>query len=128
MTDVRGPRCVSPRRTGRRTRIWRARRTACPATVLVFTDAFGLRPAVRDAADRVARAGYTVLVPNLFHRRGPAPVVELPAFIDAEARGELFARLRPALRELTPRRATADAGAYLRWLAERPEAADGRSR
>ncbi|GHE46077.1 dienelactone hydrolase family protein [Streptomyces thermocarboxydus] len=52
---------------------------ACPAdgaphpAVLVLTDAFGLRPAVREAADRLAGAGYTVLVPNLFHRRGPAP-------------------------------------------------------
>ncbi len=68
--------------------------------VLCLTDAFGVRPTVREAADRVARAGFTVLVPNLFHRRGPAPVVELPGFIDAEARGELFRRLRPALREI----------------------------
>jgi carboxymethylenebutenolidase len=93
--------------------------------VLCFTDAFGVRPTVREAADGLARAGYTVLVPNLFHRRGPAPVVELPGFIDGEARGQLFRLLRPALLELTPERATADAGAYLRYLAELPEAADG---
>ncbi|MGA5518253.1 dienelactone hydrolase family protein [Streptomyces pseudogriseolus] len=93
--------------------------------VLCFTDAFGVRPTVREAADRLARAGYTVLVPNLFHRRGPAPVAELPACIDGEARGELFRLLRPALEELTPERATADAGAYLRYLAGLPEAAAG---
>lgn len=126
MTDVRGTAVRVPTEDGAADAYLARPADGAPRpAVLVFTDAFGLRPAVRDAADRVARAGYTVLVPNLFHRRGPAPVVELPAFIDAEARGELFARLRPALRELTPRRATADAGAYLRWLAERPEAADG---
>ncbi|MEU3160926.1 dienelactone hydrolase family protein [Streptomyces griseoincarnatus] len=126
MTDVRGTEVRVP--TEDRTADAYLARPADGAprpAVLCFTDAFGVRPTVREAADRVARAGYTVLVPNLFHRRGPAPVVELPGFIDTEARGEVFRRLRPVMQELTPERATADAGAYLRWLAELPEAADG---
>lgn len=48
--------------------------------VLIWTDAFGLRPAFRDMAKRLAAEGYAVLVPNPFYRLGTAPVV--PAGID----------------------------------------------
>ncbi|MFC7887065.1 dienelactone hydrolase family protein [Streptomyces sp. NPDC057376] len=49
--------------------------------------AFGLRPRLREMADRLAGSGYTVLVPNVFHRNGRAPVAELPEFIDPAADG-----------------------------------------
>lgn len=93
--------------------------------VLVCTDAFGPRPRVREAADRLAREGYTVLVPHLLYRRGRAPVVELPEFIDDTARGRILRRLAPVMRQLTPERAMRDADAYLRWLAGCPAAAGG---
>ncbi|MFD7136671.1 dienelactone hydrolase family protein [Streptomyces sp. NPDC059894] len=93
--------------------------------VLLFQDAFGLRPHLRAMADRLAGAGYTVLVPNLFYRHGRAPVVELPEFIDPSARPEIFERLRPVMQSLTNDLAMRDAGAYLRWLAENPLVADG---
>jgi carboxymethylenebutenolidase len=93
--------------------------------VLFFMDAFGLRPQLRAMARRLAGAGYTVLVPNVFYRHGRAPVVELPGFIDAKARPELFRRLRPVMRSLTPERAVRDAGAWLRWLADSAAVADG---
>src|SRR5690606_21415116 len=90
--------------------------------VLFYTDAFGLRPAVRAMADRLAGAGHTVLVPNVFHRRGRAPVTEVPAFVDDRARGPVLRRMMPVMRQLTPERAMRDAGAYLRWLAACPAA------
>ncbi|MFC8361492.1 dienelactone hydrolase family protein [Streptomyces griseorubiginosus] len=93
--------------------------------VLVFQDAFGLRPQLRSMADRLAEAGYTVLVPNVFYRHGRAPVFDLPEFIDPGARPEIFERITPVMRALTPELAMRDAGVYLRWLAERPEVADG---
>jgi len=34
--------------------------------VLIWTDAFGLRPAMRDIGKRIAAEGYSVLVPNRF--------------------------------------------------------------
>lgn len=43
-----------------------------PAAIL-FVDAFGLRPAMRDMARRLARDGYTVLVPNPYYRSTRAP-------------------------------------------------------
>ncbi|WP_328656040.1 dienelactone hydrolase family protein [Streptomyces sp. NBC_00334] len=93
--------------------------------VLFYMDAFGLRPRLREMADRLAGAGYTVLVPNVFYRSGRAPVVELPGFIDPEARPEIFQHLGPIMKSLTPDRAVRDAGAYLEWLARTPAAADG---
>ncbi|MFJ2775869.1 MULTISPECIES: dienelactone hydrolase family protein [unclassified Kitasatospora] len=93
--------------------------------VLFYLDAFGLRPHIRAMADRLAAAGYTVLVPNVFYRHGRAPVVELPEFIAAGADPGLFERLGPIVGSLTPEQTERDADAYLRWLADSPLAADG---
>jgi carboxymethylenebutenolidase len=41
--------------------------------VLMYTDIMGIRPAFLIMAQRVADAGFTVLVPNLFYRRGAPP-------------------------------------------------------
>src|SRR5271169_1681098 len=43
------------------------------AGVLIWPDAFGLRPSMRDMAKRLAAEGYSVLVPNPFYRVGKAP-------------------------------------------------------
>jgi carboxymethylenebutenolidase len=94
--------------------------------VLVYVDAFGLRPHVKKMADRIAEAGYTVLVPNVFYRHGRAPVVELPDFIDPARRPEIFERLGPVMQSLTPDLAMRDADAYLRWLTASPLTSDGR--
>lgn len=93
--------------------------------VLLYMDAFGLRPHLEKMADRLAAAGYTVLVPNVFYRHGRAPVVELPYPIDPGSRPEIFERLGPIMRSLTPELAVRDAGAYLDWLAKSPLTVDG---
>ncbi|MEU1282868.1 dienelactone hydrolase family protein [Kitasatospora sp. NPDC005856] len=93
--------------------------------VILYMDAFGLRPHLERMADRLAAAGYTVLVPNVFHRAGRAPVVELPELIDLEQADELFGRIVPLLGTLTPEATAADAEAYLRWLDESPLVQDG---
>ncbi len=98
---------------------------AAHPAVLLFMDAFGLRPQLRSMADRLAAEGYAVLVPNVFYRHGRAPLFELPEFIDPGARPEIFERIMPLMRDLTNERAMRDAGAYLRWLAESPAVADG---
>ncbi|MFF4501159.1 dienelactone hydrolase family protein [Streptomyces sp. NPDC001401] len=88
--------------------------------VLLYMDAFGLRPHLRSMADRLASAGYTVLVPNVFYRHGRAPVVELPDFINPAERPEIIQALGPAARTLTPEGAMRDAAGYLDWLAASP--------
>ena len=72
--------------SGRRDRRRRSRRRTAPATplhssrnrrapgVLIWPDAFGLRPSMRDIGKRLAAEGYSVLVPNPFYRVAKAPV------------------------------------------------------
>jgi len=43
------------------------------AGVLLWPDAFGLRPSMREMGKRLAAQGYSVLVPNPFYRMGKAP-------------------------------------------------------
>ncbi|MFF3358509.1 dienelactone hydrolase family protein [Streptomyces sp. NPDC002917] len=93
--------------------------------VLLYMDAFGLRPHLKKMADRLARAGYTVLTPNVFYRHGRAPVVELPDVIDPVRRPEIFERIGPIMNSLTPDLAMRDADAYLRWLTAYPLTTDG---
>ncbi|MFJ9823625.1 dienelactone hydrolase family protein [Streptomyces sp. NPDC101160] len=94
--------------------------------VLMYPDAFGLRPGLREMARELAGHGYYVLVPNFYYRQGPAPVVELPEFIGKESRPGLFAQLMPLMEEhLTTERSLRDADAYLAFLAGRPEVGAG---
>jgi carboxymethylenebutenolidase len=60
--------------------------------VLIWPDAGGLRPAVRDMGKRLAAEGYSVLVPNHFYRVAKAPVFENVAtlnFRDPATRAKL---------------------------------------
>jgi carboxymethylenebutenolidase len=50
--------------------------------VLIWTDVFGLRPAMRQFARRIASEGYSVLVPNPFYRTAKAPVFDNPSTFD----------------------------------------------
>ncbi|MGW7573421.1 dienelactone hydrolase family protein [Streptomyces sp. NPDC054765] len=93
--------------------------------VLLYMDAFGLRPSLEAMARRLAGHGYTVLVPNVLYRAGRAPVVDLPEFIDPAQRPEIIGQLVPIMQTLTPDLAMRDAGAYLDWLAASPLVTDG---
>src|SRR5262245_9098433 len=44
--------------------------------VIIWPDAFGLRPSMRDIGKRIAAEGYAVLVPNPFYRVAKAPVIQ----------------------------------------------------
>jgi dienelactone hydrolase len=44
------------------------------AGLIVFQEAFGVNPHIRDVADRFAREGYLAIAPELFHRTAVAPV------------------------------------------------------
>jgi carboxymethylenebutenolidase len=47
--------------------------------VIIWPDAFGLRPSMRDIGKRIAAEGYAVLVPNPFYRVAKAPVIADPS-------------------------------------------------
>src|SRR5580700_12339933 len=48
--------------------------------VLIWPDAFGLRPSMRDIAKRIAAEGYSVLVPNPFYRVAKNPFTDASGF------------------------------------------------
>ncbi|MEU1313048.1 dienelactone hydrolase family protein [Streptomyces cinnamoneus] len=93
--------------------------------VLLYMDAIGLRPMLREMAEQLSTHGYCVLVPNVFYRTGRAPVVELPDLADAENRAAFTARIMPLLDAHTPQRSLSDAQAYLDFLTARPEGRPG---
>ena len=94
--------------------------------VILYMDAYGLRPAVEAHAQKLAARGYFVFVPNLFYRSGRSPVAEnIVELISAEDRAPLFAMLRPKMALLTPEALNADSKAWLAFLRGRSEAGDG---
>ncbi|HET7306079.1 MAG TPA: dienelactone hydrolase family protein [Segeticoccus sp.] len=93
--------------------------------VLLYMDAFGLRPQIESMCARLADEGYAVLAPNVFYRGGRAPVVELGDLKDPAGRRGLFGRLRPHMSTLTAELAARDATAYLDHLAGSDRVADG---
>ena len=94
--------------------------------VLVWMDAFGLRPRLDEMALRIACEGYVVLVPNAFYRSGRAPVIPLGDLSDPAQRSGIFPRLRPMMQQLTPERVRTDAAAYLDWFTEEGRVTDGK--
>jgi len=83
--------------------------------VVLYMDAFGLRPALEQMAERLAGGGYTVLVPDLYWRQGSyGPFDAKTAFADeaiaASIRGMMAATSQAMTQE--------DTAAFLDALAE----------
>ncbi|MGW7486253.1 dienelactone hydrolase family protein [Streptomyces sp. NPDC054786] len=93
--------------------------------VLLYTDVFGVRPELEERARELAEHGYYVLVPNLYYRHGPAPVIDLPEHIGEKVRPAVVAQLLPLVEAHTTERALRDADAYLRFLTTQPEVSAG---
>ncbi len=88
--------------------------------VIMYTDAFGIRPSSLDMGRRLAEHGYVVLVPDVFYRAGdygplqPKEVFAGPNPMDI---------LGPITSSTDTRRAAADSRAFLDYLASRPDVA-----
>jgi len=82
--------------------------------VLIWPDAFGLRPSMRDIAKRLAAEGYSVLVPNPFYRVGKAPFFTDASSVNFQAdRG----KIQPLMDSATAAgNAEKDAAAYVDFL------------
>lgn len=93
--------------------------------VLMFMDVYGVRPQLARMADRVASWGYTVLVPNVFHRDGTVAETSPSTDLTEPGKGEsFFAQARPRIAHLTPERARRDIPAYLAALREHAAGAE----
>ncbi len=79
--------------------------------VLIWPDIFGLRPAFKQMATRLAESGYSVLVINPFYRIQKAPTSTTTTF-DATTR----AALTKMMGSLSPQTAATDGAAFVPWL------------
>jgi carboxymethylenebutenolidase len=87
--------------------------------VLIWTDAFGLRPSMREMGRQLAAEGYSVLVPNPFYRVAKSPVFE-------DASKLVFQEIRPKIMPLmgsvtASGAAEKDAVAYIGFMDAQPE-------
>ncbi|MGH8227267.1 MAG: dienelactone hydrolase family protein [Steroidobacteraceae bacterium] len=81
--------------------------------ILMWPDIFGLRPAFKQMARRLAQSGYAVLVVNPFYRIEHAPTSPPhPDFRDPATRK----RLTELMTSLTPERIATDAHSYVPFL------------
>jgi carboxymethylenebutenolidase len=94
--------------------------TGAHAAVVVWPDAFGLRPSMREIGKRLAAEGYSVLVPNPFYRISKSPQFEDASsfnFGDTTQR----ATLTPLMGSINAEGAAEkDAAAFIAWLDTQP--------
>ncbi|WP_184348280.1 dienelactone hydrolase family protein [Streptomyces olivoverticillatus] len=76
---------------------------ASPTTIVLFHSAYGPRPAVHAAAERLREAGYEVHVPDLYDGRTAETVEEGMAIKDEIGRDELLRRAVTAVAPLSER-------------------------
>jgi carboxymethylenebutenolidase len=81
--------------------------------VLIWPDAFGLRPSLRAMGRRLAAEGYSVLIPNPFYRITKAPFTDASNFNFATDMG----KIQPLMASVNaPGAAEKDAVAYIAFL------------
>ena len=85
--------------------------------VILFPDAFGLRPAIRGMAKRLAAQGYAVLVPNPFYRAGKSPADGMVFDFQDPADRSRFMELRAPM---THEAVAQDTAAFVAFLDAQP--------
>jgi carboxymethylenebutenolidase len=87
--------------------------------VIFLTDIGGIRASQRQMARRLAEAGYTVLMPNVFYRTGKPPMFDFPFKMGDE---RFMKRVSELSGPLTPEAVEHDAAAYVDFLAAQDSA------
>jgi carboxymethylenebutenolidase len=85
--------------------------------VLVWPDIFGLRPAFRTMAKRLAESGYSVVVVNPFYREKKAPTAEKGSATPIPELIPMMQKINNATTHMT------DAKAFVAWLDQQPSVA-----
>jgi len=87
--------------------------------IIFYMDAGGIRPAMIEMAQRLADAGYVVLLPDLFYRHGPyGPLVPKDVFA-----GDVGAILGPLMATTGNDKAAEDTQSLLTYLSARGDVA-----
>jgi len=90
--------------------------------VLVYMDGIGIRPAMLELGERVAKAGYFVLLPDLYYRAGDyEPLDPRKVFSDPGAREAMRAKFGAA----QPAAIMRDTRYFLDYLAAQPDVRPG---
>jgi carboxymethylenebutenolidase len=84
--------------------------------VIVYADAFGIRPTMVQMASHVASQGYVVLLPDLFYRFGPYGPFDPKEFFKG---GNSWAQLQPMRATTDNHKAAEDTAAFLEYLDQR---------
>lgn len=88
--------------------------------VIMYMDAFGIRPAMIQMATHIASEGYVVLLPDLFYRFGEyGPLEPKKVF----ATGDVRAVIGPMMASSDNHRAAEDSAAFLKYLDSRSDVA-----
>lgn len=91
--------------------------------VLMWPDAFGLRPAMKEMAKRLAASGYSVLVVNPYYRKAKAPLFPEDAdFGDPTMRSKIMSMMQ----SLSAETHFADAKTFVDYLDAQPSVAPDR--
>jgi carboxymethylenebutenolidase len=91
--------------------------------VLVYMDGLGIRPAVLELGERLAKHGYFVLLPDLFYRSGSyEPMDPRAMFADPDKRKVLMEKFFALA---TPANIMSDTRAFLDCIAAQPEVKPG---
>jgi carboxymethylenebutenolidase len=89
--------------------------TGSHPAVIIWPDAFGLRPAMVDMGKRIAADGYSVLVPNPYYRMTKAPGIDMNGFNFSNQAD--MAKLRPLMGSIgAAGAAEKDATAFVAFL------------
>lgn len=88
--------------------------------VVLFMDAFGIRPRIEEMAERIAGWGHVVLAPNVFHRNGSVADLAPKVDLRSEEAGEFTAGAFGRVRALTADLAEQDVPAYVDALLALP--------
>jgi carboxymethylenebutenolidase len=93
--------------------------------VLLYMDAFGPRPYLYEFAETLAGHGYYVVLPNLFYRVRPAPVIDLPFPLTPAVMPQARAQLLPLFERYEPEFGLRDTAFLLDFLREQKQVRPG---
>lgn len=86
--------------------------------LIMYPDAFGVRPYMLELAKQLSSFGYLVLLPNILYRFKKLPVIEMPEKITAEIMPSLFPQIRPIVMQFRPEMLKEDAKEYIKIISE----------
>ncbi len=89
-------------------------------TILFYMDGPAIRPALFDMGERMAQAGYYVLLPDMFWRAGPYAPFNLADIFGSPEGRKVFRETY--FGSTGPAPSMADTQVFLAWLDEQPEA------